>query len=84
MIETTNRIFEKQPEPSEKLIFEKTGKLWNEWEQILETTDISTSNHKEFVADFKKHFKLDGVIASLIVIHFKSLNHIPIISNNTK
>jgi hypothetical protein len=64
---------------SEKIIEEKTGKSWSEWERILEMTDIVSANQQEFIADVRESFNLDGLTAALLVIHYKSKHRLPIL-----
>jgi len=63
-------------EKSELIIEEKTGKSWNEWERILETTDITTASQQEYISDLKTSFNIDGLTAAMIVIHYKSKHHL--------
>jgi len=66
-------------EPTEIIIEQRTGKPWSEWERILSMTDIETASQKEYIEDLKTSFSLDGVVASLLVIWYKTVHKIPII-----
>jgi len=59
-------------EKSEQIIESRTKKPWSEWERILSMTDITSANQKEYIEDLRTSFNLEGYIASLIVIHYKS------------
>jgi|GEM_PF-1989351 hypothetical protein len=59
-------------EKSEQIIEYRTKKTWSEWERILSMTDITSANQKEYIEDLRTSFNLEGYIASLIVIHYKS------------